>query len=310
MMKSVQNPSPLDWEIKSYHQYLSIEKALAENTLQAYAADLAGFSVFLRLHDCEQPAAITADLIVAFLGELRQKGCKTATISRKLTAIKGFCRFLTSEKRVKSDVSAVLETPRHSLTLPETLHQEQVDKLLDLPDLETTLGIRDKAMLEMVYACGLRVSELVGLTHGDIDVRLGFVRCIGKGGKERIIPIGSKALAALAVYIADSRPLLLKTKQTQEVFLNNHGDSLSRQGFWKIIKGYGKKINLDIYPHTMRHSVATHLLENGADIRIVQEFLGHSDIATTQIYTHLSKTKLKKEYDQYHPRAKRQKGEE
>ncbi len=304
-MTTTATPSALDWEIESFLQYLNIEKALAENTLKAYRTDLAGFSAFLRLRGIVQAEEISAGEILAYLGELKQKGCQTATISRKMTAIKGFCRFLTAEHRVSKDVSAPLETPKHALILPTTLTQEQVDKLLSLPDCKTTLGLRDQAMLEMLYGCGLRVSELVGLTLYDVDRKLGFVRCIGKGDKERIIPIGRKALAALAVYLEQSRPLLLKNKQTQQIFVNNRGQSLSRQGFWKIIKAYGQKIGLDIYPHALRHSVATHLLENGADIRMVQEFLGHSDISTTQIYTHLNSKKLKREYDQYHPRAKR-----
>ena len=178
-----------------------------------------------------------------------------------------------------------------------------MDKLLALPDLTTPLGLRDKAMLELIYACGLRVSELLSLTLHDIHADLGFLRCLGKGDKERIIPVGSLALQALENYLAQARASLLKGQKTPQLFVNHHGRRLTRQGFWKIIKEYGHRLGLEITPHTMRHSVATHLLANGADLRMVQELLGHSDIGTTQIYTHVADTHLQRVYQQYHPRA-------
>jgi len=296
----------IDWEIQSYLQYLIIEKSLAENTVKAYRTDLYAFSMFLRQNQCYNPINITADHIINYLSKIKSAGSVSSTISRKMSAIKGYCRFLYEENRVPADVGAVLSTPKKAQILPNALSQQQITGLLELPNLSTNIGLRDKSMLEMIYACGLRVSELIGLTVHNVDPRLGFIRCIGKGDKERIIPIGSKALAAYNDYMSISRPDLVGDKLTQQIYVNNRGDQMTRQGFWKIIKAYGKKIGLDIYPHTMRHSVATHLLENGADIRIVQEFLGHSDISTTQVYTHLNKAKLKNIYDQFHPRAKKQ----
>ena len=184
-----------------------------------------------------------------------------------------------------------------------------MDRLLALPDLTTVAGCRDRAMLEMMYACGLRVSELTGISVHDINFDLGLLRCRGKGSKERIIPVGSYALDAVVKYLYNSRPMLLKNKRTQELFLNRLGNKLSRSGFWRIIEAYGRRLGLDIHPHTMRHSAATHMMEHGADLRIVQEFLGHSDIITTQIYTHISRGELQRVYHTYHPRAKIKGGE-
>ncbi|MCR4962986.1 MAG: site-specific tyrosine recombinase XerD [Firmicutes bacterium] len=295
----------MEWEIKDYLQYLSVEKGLAENTLKAYAADLNGFSRFLAEQGIDAAGQVAPCHMQAYLSQLKAGGCKPSTMSRKITAVKGLCRYLSEENYLPQDISEPLTGPKQAFTLPQVLSQAEVDRLLALPRLDTPLGLRDKAMLEILYGCGLRVSELIGLSLYDIDEKLAFVRCLGKGEKERIVPVGGKALAALADYLSRGRPALVKGKACRELFVNSHGGPLSRQGFWKIIKAYGQRLGLDIHPHTMRHSVASHLLENGADIRIVQEFLGHSDISTTQIYTHLQVAKLKKEYDACHPRAKR-----
>ena len=297
--------SPIEWEIRDYLQYLTVERGLAENTLKAYAADLNGFSRFLSQKGVEAAKQTTSRHMQEYLAQLKADGCKPSTVSRKITAVKGLCRYLNEEKFLSKDISEPLTAPKQVFSLPQVLSQQEVDKLLSLPRLDTPLGLRDKAMLEILYGCGLRVSELIGLSLYDVDEKLAFVRCLGKGDKERIVPVGGKALAALSAYLTRGRPALVKDKSCRELFVNKHGDRLSRQGFWKIIKEYGRRLGLDIHPHTMRHSVASHLLANGADIRIVQEFLGHSDISTTQIYTHLQVAKLKKEYDAYHPRAKR-----
>ncbi len=293
----------LKWEIESFINYLIVERALAENTIISYQLDLYAFAAFLRSREIFNVNQIGHNDIIEYLAILKEAGIQTATIARYMAAIKSFCRFETAEKRMDKDISQNLQTPRPHAMLPVVMSQAQTDKLLSQPDTGKPLGLRDKALLELMYACGLRVSELLSLTAHDIDLKLGFVRCIGKGSKERIIPVGSVAINYLNEYLNSSRPFLLHQKQTRELFLNNRGTTLTRQGFWKIIKAYGNKLNLDISPHTLRHSVATHLLENGADLRVVQDFLGHANISTTQIYTHLDSEHLKKSYDSYHPRS-------
>ncbi len=293
----------LKWEIESFINYLIVERALAENTIISYQLDLCAFAVFLRSREKNKINDIGHIDIIEYLALLNDASNQTATLARCMAAIKSFCRFETAEKRMDKDISLNLQTPRPHAMLPVVMSQTQTDKLLSLPDNSKPLGMRDKALLELMYACGLRVSELLSLTAHDIDMELGFVRCIGKGSKERIIPVGSVAMTVLREYLHDSRPLLLHHKQTRELFLNNRGDTLTRQGFWKIIKAYGNRLNLDISPHTLRHSVATHLLENGADLRVVQDLLGHANISTTQIYTHLDSEHLKRSYDSFHPRS-------
>lgn len=294
---------PMREAMQEYIDYLGMERALAANTVEHYQRDLNGFARFLAGAGCQLPEKITADHIVAFLDQQQQAGRSTATISRRMSAIRGFCRYLTREKRLPRDISQSLQTPRLKRPFPHVLTQAQTERLLQLPDTRTPTGLRDKAMLEIIYGCGLRVSELVALTVHDINRELGLIRVLGKGGKERVIPIGDYALAALTAYLAHARAALLHGKQTQELFVNFRGGKLSRSGFWRIIEAYGARLNLEIHPHTMRHSAATHMLENGADLRVVQEFLGHSDISTTQIYTHLDRSALKSIYQKYHPRA-------
>lgn len=244
--------------------------------------------------------------IMQFLSCLKDEGKSARTIARHIASIRSFHHFLILDKIVDHDPTVHIETPHPELKLPKVLNTDEVDTLLNTPDLTTTLGLRDKAMLELMYATGMRVSELVNLNINDVHLSLGFVRCLGKGNKERIIPIGKMATEALKGYLEKARPKLINQKnKTDSLFMNHHGQRLSRQGFWKILKQMAVKagIEKELTPHTLRHSFATHLLENGADLRSVQELLGHSDISTTQIYTHVTKTRLKDVYNQFHPRA-------
>ena len=300
----VEEKNPLEWEVESFLNYLMVERGLADNSICAYRDDLRQFASYLSCLGIIRTEDIKREHIRDHLHDLFAAGKSSATLARHITAIKGFCRFLSAEKRIVHNPALLIDHPKKAAYLPQVLSPPQVEKLLELPDISTRLGQRDKAMLEIIYACGLRVSELLSLTLYDINANLGFVRCIGKGEKERIIPVGKLALQALEVYLADTRPALLKKQKTPQLFLNHHGRRMTRQGFWKIIKAYGRRIDVEITPHTMRHSVATHLLANGADLRVVQEFLGHSDIGTTQIYTHVADTHLQRVYQQYHPRAK------
>lgn len=296
--------NPLDWEVENFLNYLMVERGLANNSISAYHDDLRQFADYLAGKGIISAVDLQREHIKDHLHGLFAGGKSSTTLARHITSIRGFCRFLCAEKRIESNPALHIERPKTDAHLPQVLSAAQVDKLLELPDTAALLGIRDKAMLELIYACGLRVTELLSLTPHDIHADLGFVRCIGKGDKERIIPVGKLALQALEIYLTESRPALLKGQKTPQLFLNHHGRRMTRQGFWKIIKAYGRRINVDITPHTMRHSVATHLLANGADLRMVQELLGHSDIGTTQIYTHIADTHLQRVYRQFHPRAK------
>lgn len=286
---------------EDFIDYLLVEKGLAANTAVSYRFDLYAFADFLRARKAALP---DKDAIIDYLYMLKKEAKSTATLARHMASIKAFCHFLAQEGRLVPDPTINLETPKLDKLFPHVMTQEQVASLLSLPPRGTPAGLRDKAMLEVLYASGLRVSELLSLRRADINDELGFLRCFGKGGKERIVPIGRQALGALESYIRGGLPLLLKSKNTPQLFVNAHGSKMTRQGFWKIIKKYGSMLNLDITPHTLRHSVATHLLENGADLRVVQEILGHEDITTTQIYTHLTRDRLRSVYDDYHPRAK------
>lgn len=290
--------------IAAFCDYLIVERGLAENTAVSYRYDLTDFAVFLQSRGISAPAEISRELILDYLLALVEEQRKTTTLSRHLSAIRAYCKFLVLDRWVAADPAQNLDSPRLEHYYPRIIYAEQVQRLLALPDSSTPVGLRDRAMLELLYASGLRVSELVHVKLGDVNMELGFLRCLGKGSKERIVPVGSMALAAFADYIANGRPRLLGDKHTDYAFLNRRGGPLTRQGFWGILKKYGHMMGLELNPHMLRHSVATHLLENGADLRVVQEFLGHSDISTTQIYTHLTESRLRQVYDQYHPRAR------
>ena len=248
---------------------------------------------------------VTQTTIISYLLHIQGKGLATSTISRNLASLKSFFHFLVRENILSSDPTLNLESPKQQKKLPQVLTTKEVSMLLSIPDLKTIAGLRDKAMLEMLYATGLRVSELTGLDCKDVDLEFGYVKCLGKGSKERIVPLGSVAIRVLKDYLQRGRTELVSAAGCDAIFLNHHGKRLTRQGFWKIIKKYAESLGTEktITPHTLRHSFATHLLENGADLRAVQEMLGHADISTTQIYTHLTRSRLRKVYDQTHPRA-------
>jgi len=284
--------------------FLKVERGLAHNTIVSYEKDLLSFTKFLEEKKVELKE-VDKNNIMGYLLSLQKKQRSPSTISRHLAALKSFYRFLTNEKLIIKDPTINLESPKLQRSLPKVLSFQEVEMLLNqLRGLKPN-QIRDKAMLELLYATGLRVTELISLNMEDINLELGYLRCWGKGSKERIIPVGKVALKAIYEYLQKGRAKLSKNRQEKALFLNQHGRRLTRQGFWKLIKQHAKEagINRDITPHTLRHSFATHLLENGADLRSVQELLGHADITTTQIYTHLTQGKLREVYLKNHPRA-------
>ncbi|MGE5529781.1 MAG: site-specific tyrosine recombinase XerD [Patescibacteria group bacterium] len=292
--------------LQNFLNYLTVERGLARNTIESYGRDLRQYLTYLkeRKQGMDLKSATQAT-VVGYLLHLQAQGRATATLSRSLAAIKAFYHFLARERLIERDPTVNLDAPRQEKRLPRILSVEEVARLLEQPDLKTPSGIRDRAMLEVLYATGLRVSELVALTVDDINLEEGYLRCFGKGAKERIVPLGSISGKYLAFYLNHARKFLAAAPGETILFLNHHGNRLTRQGFWKIIKKYADHLGIErgITPHTLRHSFATHLLENGADLRSVQEMLGHADISTTQIYTHLTKGKLKEVYDRTHPRA-------
>ncbi len=291
--------------IQEFIDYLGHERGLATNTLESYGRDLRQYYGFLSEDTSHTVETASQATIVAYLMLLRKQGKATATIARRLAALKAFYQFMLKENYVAKDPTGDLSSPKLERKLPKVLTVHEVDRLLNRPDTSNATGIRDKAMLEVLYATGIRVSELINLNLGDLDFEEGFVRCMGKGSKERVVPMGEIAMNSLKQYFSKGRPKLVSNPRERAVFLNHHGRRLTRQGFWKIVKKYAAqlKIRKEITPHTLRHSFATHLLENGADIRSVQEMLGHADISTTQIYTHITKDRLKDVYARSHPRA-------
>lgn len=292
--------------VEDFFHHLQIERGLAENTLTSYRRDLTQYGQYItKEKEIKSWNDVTRNDIVAFLYKIKDKGKSAATIARMISSIRSFHQFLIREQIVQSDASLYVETPKLDRLLPDVLTAQEIDKLLEIKG-SSPLEIRNKAMLELLYATGLRVTELVTLHVTDLHLTMGFVRCFGKGSKERIIPLGEIAKAAIEDYLANARDeLIKKNKKETRLFANHHGRPLSRQGFWKVIKKIALQAGLmkEITPHMLRHSFATHLLENGADLRSVQEMLGHADISTTQIYTHITKTRLKDMYDQFHPRA-------
>jgi len=291
--------------LESFIQYLAVERGLSDNTLSSYFSDLGQFITFLEENNIDSVDMLNNQHLIEYVVFLKSQNKAPTTISRNRAAIKSFMKFLLNEGVLENNPSENLASPRLNRKLPMTLSMEQVDNLLKQPRLKTSIGIRDKAMLEVIYASGLRVSELVSLNMGDMELDKGFIRCYGKGSKERIVPLGSTAISFVNQYLEQARVKLAKKPGEKAVFLNNLGNRLTRQGFWKILKKYAKDTGIaEITPHTLRHSFATHLLENGADLRAVQEMLGHADISTTQIYTHLTNSHLRKVYDNTHPRAK------
>ena len=291
--------------ISSFLTHVRVEKGLSANTVSAYHRDLVKFDEFAKKRKLSLEAVSRDDLVDFLAGLYRQK-LESKSVARHLVTLRNFFRFAQIQELIPADPSINLESPKIRRSLPGYLRLEEVERLLAQPDAKTPLGLRDRAMLEVLYSTGLRVSELTGLRVMDLDTKVGCVRCIGKGDKERIVPVGKKALGMVDKYLRDARPKLLgKTIGSMTLFVNRRGRQLSRVGVWKILSGYGRRAGLRtaLTPHMLRHSFATHLLERGADLRSVQLMLGHADISTTQIYTHVVEERLKQIYKAHHPRA-------
>ncbi|KQL42333.1 site-specific tyrosine recombinase XerD [Gottfriedia acidiceleris] len=295
-----------DFATEDFIHFIQVEKGLSKNTILSYGKDLESYGKYLDVvENINGLANITRLHIISYLKYLKERDLTARTMARQLATIRSFHQFLIREvDGMKDDPSLLIEIPKAPKVLPKVLSLQEVEALLEVPD-HSTFGLRDKAMLELLYATGMRVSELLSLNLSDINLTMGFVRCLGKGSKERIIPLGKLAIESIENYLKLARNDLKGKKNNDAFFLNHHGNRMSRQGFWKNLKKQAEKANIqhELTPHTLRHSFATHLLENGADLRSVQEMLGHADISTTQIYTHVTKNRLKDVYKEFHPRA-------
>ena len=300
-----QTPRPVeDVRITDYLNHLRAERGLSPNTVSAYRSDLQKLQSWAASRE-QAIEAIKPRDIAAFLAHLRALGLSARSAGRAVHAIRGFFRFLVREEKLAEDPMENIRAPRPFKPLPRFLNRVQVEALLQAPDLTTPLGLRDKAILETMYASGLRASEVTHLKTENIDPDIGLLRIFGKGRKERLVPIGSSALAAILRYEQEGRPKLLKKKKTRELFLNHSGEGLSRMGLWLIVRRHALTVGVAgiLTPHVLRHSFATHLLENGADLRALQAMLGHADISTTEIYTHVTRERLRQVFDKFHPRA-------
>lgn len=290
--------------IETFLNYLSVERGLSNNTIISYRDDLNKYMDFISGLHIEALSRTTRNDVINFMLSQKDRGLAANSISRRLAAIKTFYRFLVRERILKTDPTSLIESPKLWKKIPDTLSLNEVDALLTQPDIRSKQGIRDRALLETLYATGMRVSEAVNLKLNNINLDVGFLRCIGKGNKERVIPLGKKAIHSLSRYLEASRPQFLNKKESEFLFLSRFGKKISRQSLWKIIKRYARaaRIKKTIKPHILRHSFATHLLERGADLRSVQEMLGHANISTTQLYTHVNKDRLKTIHRTFHPR--------
>ncbi|QTJ33770.1 site-specific tyrosine recombinase XerD [Dolosigranulum pigrum] len=293
--------------LAEYIIYLKIERGLSANTVTSYKRDIEKYLTFLTEKKITQLDEVSRFEILDFLQTLRQSGAADNSIIRMVSSLRKFHQYLKRESIVSDDPMQLIDTPKKASTLPKAISPQAIEQLLEAPDTTTPLGVRDRTILELMYATGLRISELVNLKLSDMHLTMGFIQTMGKGEKERIIPLGEIASQWLDHYLDGARVYLQdQSAETSEyVFLNSRGKGLSRQGVWKKVKQLALEAGIDqnVTPHTLRHSFATHLLENGADLRMVQELLGHADISTTQIYTHITKTRLKQVYSDYHPRA-------
>ncbi len=289
---------------RDYCNYLRVERGLASNTLEAYGRDIGDFLAFLKTRGWD-PIQLTKEELSQQIQHLYGR-FSASSVRRKIVSLRSFYRFLLLDGYIPQDPTETLESPRTWRSLPKYLSQKEVKHLLQQPDLSTPHGLRNRAMLEVLYATGLRVSELVHLRLAEISFEVGFLRTFGKGAKERIVPLGDSAIACVNQYLREARPHFLRRRNPSPfLFLTQWGRAMSRQYFWMLVLKYGRKMGVEkkLSPHVLRHSFATHLLENGADLRAVQMMLGHADISTTQIYTHITRERLKQIYDKFHPRA-------
>ena len=295
----------MDQLLDSFLAYLAVEKGLSKNTLESYGRDVRKFALYLEENKVSSVQYIKYEIILDFLSHFKKQGFSDTTTVRTIVSIKQFFKYLLVEKIIKEDPTSQIRTPRMKKSIPGVISLEEVERILASPDESTPEGIRDTAMLEVLYATGVRVSELIGLKLNDVNFEMGFIVVYGKGSKERIVPMGGQALEKLKPYMELSRPALLKTKESKALFVTRRRKGMTRQGFWKLIKTHAinSGISKNISPHTLRHSFATHLLERGADLRSIQIMLGHSDISTTQIYTHVESERLKEIHKKYHPRS-------
>lgn len=295
----------VDLYVDQFLNHLLVEKGLSENTLSSYSGDLSRYITFLQKSGIKSLAETDETAVLKHLIDLRNEGLGPRSRARHLVALRGFYRYLLQEKIIPRDPTAVIDLPKSGLKLPNVLSLPDIEKLIAAPDSGKHRGIRDAAMLELLYAAGLRVSELVSLKVQDLNLEAGYIRIFGKGSKERVVPIGRHAVDKLTAYSKNARPLMLKKRQSQYLFVARAGKPMTRQGFWKMLKRYAQSagIRQEVTPHTLRHSFASHLLEGGADLRSVQMMLGHTDISTTQIYTHVSHERLRNIHAKYHPRG-------
>ncbi|NLR32571.1 site-specific tyrosine recombinase XerD [Levilactobacillus tujiorum] len=295
----------LEDQTMDFAHYLTVEQGLAKNSVTSYVQELHNFAAYLTTQSQSSFLQVDRLTVMTYLSTLTAAGKSRNSVIHAVSALRKFYRYLVQTHQLTDNPMANIAAPKHAEHLPAVLTVAEVDRLLATPDTATKYGLRDRAILEVMYATGLRVSELVHLKLADLHLEMGLIQTLGKGDKERIVPIGDVATDWINRYLAKSRPVLLKQRTSPYLFLNAHGGGLSRQAIWQKIKHYVAlaDIQKDVTPHTLRHSFATHILENGADLRVVQELLGHADITTTQIYTHISKKRLVSVYDQYHPRA-------
>ncbi len=296
---------PIEPLVERFLSYLDLECGLARNTLDAYRRDLRLFADYLRRKRVGHPAGVTTTDMLGFLVEMKDRGYSVASVARTLAGVRTFFRYLTLEGLIRRNVAAVLDSPTLWRRLPEVLSPREVERLLSAPDTSTPLGLRDKALLEVLYATGARASEVVALDLGSVHFDYGYLRCVGKGGKERVVPVGRVALDVARRYITEARPRLLRGRPCAALFVSRCGARLTRPTVWKIVKKHARLagIRKRVYPHLLRHSFATHLLAGGADLRSLQEMLGHVSIMTTQVYTHLESGRLKEIHRRYHPRG-------
>lgn len=291
--------------IVAFLEYLSVERGLARNTLESYGRDLKGYAAFLDAAGISFPDGIRREHVSEYMFHQKKSGLSAVSICRSLAAIRMWHRFLVRENISREDPTSLVDTPKRWERVPDVLTHQEVETMLAVVPGVGCQAVRDRAIVELFYAAGLRVTELVTLRVESVNLEKGFVRCLGKGSKERLIPVGGMAVEAIRTYLQVSRPKLLKDRQCQDLFISQRAQGMTRQGVWKIIKAYARKSGIKkvIKPHTLRHTFATHLLEHGADLRSVQEMLGHADIATTQIYTHVDRERLRQVHRQFHPRG-------